>query len=438
MADDRQDSVRKSVDKPPYRVPTMQEINAIKWNGLTVASTFSGAGGSCLGYRMAGFRVVWANEFVPAAQETYRANSGDCYLDCRDIRLVKPEEILAQTKLKVGELDLFDGSPPCQAFSTAGKREKNWGKKRSYEHGAEQCNEQLFDEYIRLVKGLQPKVFVAENVSGLVKGTAKGFFLNILAGLKACGYKVTCKLLDAQWLGVPQQRQRVIFVGVREDIGLEPVHPKPLPYRYSVRDALPWIDQLRVRTFDKGSIDVTNKPMPTVACTAGRTGLNRKESSIVDSDVDISRYAIGAEWDKLQPGEQSTKYFSCVKVDPDKPCNSIMSSSGSFPSAAQPLHPTEKRKFTIAELKRICAFPDDFVLTGSFAQQWERLGNSVPPVMMLHIATAIRDGVFAKIPAGKVRRPKKVSLSAGKPERKKGTGTTGKRKGQKRQTRQKS
>jgi DNA (cytosine-5)-methyltransferase 1 len=82
---------------------------------------------------------------------------------------------------------------------------------------------------------------VAENVSGLVKGVAKGYFLEILAKLKACGYRVGCKVLDAQWLGVPQARQRTIFVGVREDLGKEPVFPKPLAYRYSLREALPWI-----------------------------------------------------------------------------------------------------------------------------------------------------------------------------------------------------
>lgn len=187
------------MSKPPYRVPSMPEIVAIPWNGLTVASTFSGCGGSCLGYRMAGFKVVWANEFVPAAQDSYRANAApDCVLDTRDIKEVSADDILAATGFKVGELDLFDGSPPCQAFSTAGKRAKGWGKDKKYEHGACQKNETLFTEYVRLLRGLMPRVFVAENVSGLVKGVAKGYFLEILADLKASGYRVTCRVLDAQ------------------------------------------------------------------------------------------------------------------------------------------------------------------------------------------------------------------------------------------------
>jgi len=345
--------IETNATKPPYRVPLMSEIVALPWNGFKVASTFSGAGGSCTGYRMAGFKVVWANEFVPAAQDSYRANkAADGILDPRDIKLVQPEDIFKATGLKVGELDIFDGSPPCQAFSTAGKREKGWGKAKTYEHGAKQCNETLFAEYIRLLNGLQPKVFIAENVSGLVKGTAKGMFLEILRDLKACGYRVTCKVLDAQWLGVPQSRQRTIFVGVREDLKLDPVHPKPLPYRYSVRDALPWI--VNMATHSGYNKTVTSSASAPSAAICAR-GASEHLSGFVEAETDIS---------------------------------------GQSASTAAVTHPTEKRKFTIAELKRICAFPDDFILTGSYAQQWERLGNSVPPVMMRHIAEVIRDRIL--------------------------------------------
>ena len=222
----------------------MAEIAAIPWNGYNAISTFSGCGGSSLGYKMAGFRVLWASEFIPAAQDTYRANHPATILDTRDIRSVQASDILDAIGMKSGELDLFDGSPPCASFSTAGKREAGWGKVKAYSD-TKQRTDDLFFEYSRLVKAIQPKVFVAENVSGLVKGTAKGYFLEILAELKQCGYAVSAKLLDAQWLGVPQMRQRVIFVGVRNDLvaqfGVKPVHPKPLAYRYSVRDALPWI-----------------------------------------------------------------------------------------------------------------------------------------------------------------------------------------------------
>lgn len=108
--------------KPAYRVPSMAEIAALPLNGFRVVSTFSGCGGSSLGYRMAGFKVIWANEFIAPAQAVYRANFPDTVLDTRDIRTIAPDDILTATGLKVGELDLLDGSPPCSSFSMAGKR----------------------------------------------------------------------------------------------------------------------------------------------------------------------------------------------------------------------------------------------------------------------------------------------------------------------------
>ena len=347
----------QSDDKPPYRVPTMEEIRSLPWNGFNAVSTFSGCGGSSLGYKMAGFRMLWASEFIPAAQETYRANHGGTILDCRDIREVQPQDILSATGLGVGEIDLFDGSPPCASFSTAGKREKGWGEVKKYSD-TKQRTDDLFYEYIRLIRGTRPKTFVAENVSGLVKGTAKGYFLRILAALKESGYRVSCRVLDAQWLGVPQTRQRTIFVGVREDIGKDPAHPAPLPYRYSVRDALPWIKEVRqIEVYNEPDRVACDEPCPTV--TNSGIGAKRIEKVVVESETDISRYA-----------------------------------SGGNTSTASVCHPTEKRKFTIAELRRICGFPDDFILTGTYAQQWERLGRAVPPVMMSHIAATVRDKIL--------------------------------------------
>ncbi|MFN0055976.1 MAG: DNA cytosine methyltransferase [Planctomycetales bacterium] len=367
-------------NKPPYRVPSMDEIRAIPWNGFKVASTFSGAGGSCTGYRMAGFRVVWANEFVPAAQASYEANAADdCYMDRRDIKLVQPGDIFAATGLKQGELDLFDGSPPCQAFSTAGKREEGWGQAKKYEHGASQCNETLFSQYIRLLRGLMPKTFVAENVSGLVKGTAKGYFLEILRDLKASGYRVACRVLDAKWLGVPQSRQRTIFVGVREDLGLDPVHPMPLPYLYSVRDALPWIVNIATHSgYDK----VLKSAASAASAAICASGASEHLSGIVESLPVFEQVTAGNERHTLA-GRRPTHSLDEPAATATVPGFNLLSTDK-----------TVKRKFTIDELKRICAFPDDFILKGTYAQQWERLGNSVPPVMMRHIAETIRDKVL--------------------------------------------
>lgn len=351
--------------KPAYKIPTMAEVARVKKNGFRVASTFSGTGGSSLGYRMAGFDVVWANEFVPAAADSYAANFPSTKLDRRDIRQVEPEEVLAAAGLKPGELDLFDGSPPCASFSTAGKREAGWGKVKKYSD-TEQRTDDLFFQYVRLLRGIRPKVFVAENVSGLVKGTAKGYFLEILRELSV-GYVVKCKVLDAQWLGVPQARQRTIFVGVRSDLaekfGVGPSFPTPLPHRFTIADALP--------------------------------GLRGKERA--ESEAWMTGHATGKEWHRVPVGGQSAKYFQLVKPSPSQPCPTLTASAGNA-GLASVCHPFFNRKFSVAESKRLCSFPEDFKLTGDYSQKIERLGRSVPPLMMRAVAEAVRDGVLARLP----------------------------------------
>jgi DNA (cytosine-5)-methyltransferase 1 len=342
---------------------------------------------------------------------------------------VSAEDILKATGLKEGQLDLFDGSPPCQAFSTAGRRERGWGKEKTYEHGARQRNEDLFPEYIRLLRGLMPKAFVAENVSGLVKGVAKGYFLQILKDMKACGYEVEARLLDAQWLGVPQQRQRVIFVGVRSDLGKRPAFPTPLPYRYSVRDACPWLGSQIVQRkahgfFPGDKVDTASDPSPTV-CAGGISGgfemivgntdaphgakkarqtadepvptvMARRANIEIEGATGFDKHALKSA-DKPMPTVQAGRPVKVVRASPqarrsrkDSPSPTILASNAGFSD----VDVGERRKFTIAELRRICSFPDDFALTGTYAQQWERLGNSVPPVMMYHVACAVRDRVL--------------------------------------------
>lgn len=401
------------VEKPPYRVPSMAEVGDVPWNGYDVVSTFSGCGGSCLGFRMAGFHVAYANEFVQAARDTYAANYPLVDLDPRDIRDVDASDILLRLGVDVGDVDVMEGSPPCASFSMAGKRSEKWGKVESYSD-TKQRSDDLFFEFIRLVDGVRPKVFVAENVSGLVKGAAKGYFKLIRRAMLAAGYRVEARLLDAQWLGVPQARARVIFIGVREDLGVDPIFPAPLPYRYSIRDALPWIVSVegangydRHADYDAGIPAATIQASRALNVWDNRNNLRRSIDEpahavlgtqpgthgphfVRDADEgDISRFAIGKEWERLQPGESSDRYFNLVKPHLDRPSPTVTQTGGVL-GAASVVHPIERRKFTIAELRRICGFPDDFVLTGTYTQQWERLGRAVPPVMMFHVATAVR------------------------------------------------
>lgn len=344
-----------TIPKPPYRIPSMAEIAALPKNGLSLVSTFSGCGGSCLGYEMAGFKPGWASEFIPEARRTYLQNHPGVHVDDRDIRRVKPEEILERIGKKRGELDVLEGSPPCAAFSTAGDGKDSWEKMRKYSD-TKQRTDDLFYEFARLVQGLQPRIFTAENVSGLAKGAAKGYFIAILKTLKSIGYAVEARLLDAQYLGVPQARQRVIFVGVRLDLGIAPRHPAPLPYRYSVADAISW---------------------------------RSVQGQHIEREADLSPYATGVEWEKVAVGSASDKYLNLVRPAPGGPCATICQAGGGSGSASV-AHPFRKRKFSILELKRLSGFPDDFVLTGTYKQQWERLGRAVPPPMMKAVAETVK------------------------------------------------
>lgn len=355
-----------------YHVPTMKQIQKrIGTNGYKVVSTFSGCGGSCLGYEMAGYKVLYANEFIPEAQKTYRANHKNVYLDTRDIRIVQPEEILEITKLEKGELDLFDGSPPCSSFSTAGKREKGWGKQKNYSD-TKQRTDDLFYEYIRILKGLMPKVFVAENVKGLALGKAVGMLKDFMQRMEQCGYNVTAQILDAQYLGVPQHRERCIIIGVRNDIGIKPPLIKPIDYIVTVGEAL--------------------------------KGVKNNQEEIEMLEYSLQKYRIGKIAKNLPKNPRNRiqgssimhgSYFNLVRESIYCPCSTICQMNGAEYASGN-LHPLYDRKFTIPELKRICSFPDDFILTGSYKKQWERLGRAVPPIMMYHISKTIQKEVLDK------------------------------------------
>lgn len=398
------------MSKPPYRVPLVAETAQEPRNGLVVASTFSGGGGSCYGYELAGYTVAWANEMVQASRDTYRANHPHTVLDPHDIRLVQPQDVLDAAGLAPGELDLLDGSPPCQSFSMAGRRSGGWGKTIKHGDGTEQISDDLFFEFIRLLEGLQPRTFVAENVRGLVTGVAKGQFKRILAGLKAPGYRVGARLLDASWLGVPQARHRLIFVGVREDLGLAPVFPRPLPYQYTLRDALPELhsdDYISMQYGPKNPVrqSSADSPAPT-AMASGLGGVRHGQFFLntVEPETRLTgkQARIAAQ---LRPGQNGSEvtggsWFSTHRDQWDAPASTVLAQDGG--AACNNIHPDQTRRMSIAELRRICGFPDDYVLTGTYAEQWARLGNAVPPPMTAAVASVLRDEVLLPDTGGAV------------------------------------
>jgi len=244
-------------------------------------------------------------------------------------------------------------------------------------------------------------------VAGLVKGKAIGYFKDILKRL-SIGYDVEARVVDAQWVGVPQTRSRLIFIGVRRDLGVRPVFPSPLPYQYTTRDAIPW------------SIPVVVELTGTKRGPRQDVGRSAYLESLgVDPDADYTvepetwiedRMAIAPHWQALKPGQSDERYFNLCKPHPDKPVPCVTASGSTSPGTASVCHPFQQRKFSIAELRRICSFPPDFNFNGTYAQNWERMGRAVPPLMMRAIASTVRDAILLPMkeagPKPKPRRAK--------------------------------
>lgn len=323
---------------------------------FNVISTFAGCGGSSLGYKWAGGKVLAAVEWDENAVQTYRLNHKGTHVLHRDIATVTAQELLDLTGLKVGELDIFDGSPPCQGFSTAGKRQ------------IDDPRNSLFKEYVRLLRGLQPKCFVMENVSGMVKGHMKHVFAIAMRELKASGYQVKCQLMNAMYFGVPQSRQRVIFIGVRNDLEMVPCYPKVETRPITVRQAL--------------------------------HGIHNTPDGIAESQYPTDTIAYQYLC-MMKEGEDAGKYhprgsrFSLARLSWNNPSSTVIKGAGGGKDCSC-CHPVENRRLTIPEIKRICSYPDAFQFVGKTGEQWERMGNSVPPRFMQAIASHIYTHILSK------------------------------------------
>lgn len=172
----------------------------------TVISFFAGCGGSSLGFKLAGYKELLAVEWKKNAVETFKINFPGVPVYHGDIKKLSGKDCMKLARIKKGELDVLDGSPPCQGFSMSGNRNFN------------DFRNSLFKEYVRLLQELQPKVFVLENVTGLIIGQMKQIYLKMVKALRACGYEVKGEVLNAQYYNVSQSRRRVIIIGVRNDL----------------------------------------------------------------------------------------------------------------------------------------------------------------------------------------------------------------------------
>jgi len=305
----------------------------------TVISLFSGCGGSSLGYRLAGYRELYAVDWDKTAGTSFQKNFPDVKLYLGDIKELPSEKILKETGLSKGGLDVLDGSPPCQGFSTA-KGKRRLDDDRNF----------LFKEYFRIVEGLQPRALVAENVVGLTTGPMKVVFAYIVKCLEDLGYNVNCMVLNSANYGVPQLRRRLIWIGYRKDINEFPVYPMPSKTPVTVN----------------GILD---------GCPEGKKEKLSPKLEML--------------WYRTKPGQKmgtSTHLFSWVKVNPNFPSPTITA----FRCLA---HWAEPRFLTIPEIKRCHSYPDGFILEGNQLEQWKQVGNSVPPLMMKAIADKVKEAL---------------------------------------------
>lgn len=323
-------------------------------NKPTVISTFAGCGGSSLGYKWAGFKELLAIDFDKNAHETFKLNFPEVKAWHRDICTVSADEIFNACDIKKGDLDVFDGSPPCQGFSTTGKRIISDDRNN------------LFLEYLRLINDLNPKVFLMENVTGQIKGNFKGFFKEIINQLRATGYQVKCMLMNSMWYGVPQSRERLIYIGTREDMP-EPSFPQPTTTKpITVRQAL---DGLPPQKEDRPM-----KSWLKQACTEIKQSHNNE---------DVKRIF-------LKYKGTTSSAFSTSRIKFDKPCYTILKSEIACSGF---IHPVEHRYLTIDELKRLSSFPDDFKFIDR-SSAVNRIGNAVMPKFMQAIAEHIKNNIL--------------------------------------------
>ena len=313
----------------------------------TVISTFAGCGGSSLGYKLAGFHELLAIEWDDNAVETFRLNFPGIPVYHGDIIKLTGTECMRLAGIKAGELDVLDGSPPCQGFSMAGKRK------------FDDPRNSLFKEFVRLLKELQPQVFIMENVTGMVKGCMKQAYLVIIKTLRDCGYQVKGEILNAMYFNVPQSRERVIIIGVRNDLGIEPSHPKPQTKPITVREAFKGCENSNPNYLKSGEVMHIIKNM--------------------------HQGEVGSDASKRLTGNKN-KWFNMRRLDWNKTGFTITKAEGS--SAL--VHPELDRVLNISEYKRIASYPDEFMFSGKYAEQKSRIGNSVPPNLMRAIAEHIR------------------------------------------------
>jgi len=327
---------------------------------LKLVSLFSGAGGLDRGFEKAGYEVVFSNEYDRNIWETYRANFPDSHLDTRSITDIPNKEI--------PEADGLIGGPPCQSWSEAGAH-----------RGITDERGQLFFEYIRVLKHVRPKFFLAENVSGILSSTHRAAFENIIERFSKAGYNVKYQLLNAADYGVPQDRHRVIVVGIRKDLKLNFEFPDPLRNKKDLRDAIG----------DLGKPVATN----SLSTTNSHSKFKNHEYLVGSfSSIFMSRNRV-RNWK-----QQSFTIQAGARHAPIHPSAPVMQKIGVDKFEFAPGSEAKYRRMSVRECARIQTFPDShrFVYT-RIIDGYKMIGNAVPVDFAFHLAKQIKRALEGKI-----------------------------------------
>ena len=383
-----------------YRRYTLDDLErSASRKRFTYISFFAGGGGSSAGYKLAGGDCRFVNEFQQVAVDTYLANWPGTPHICGDIKNVTGQQIMEMAGLKVGELDILDGSPPCPPFSMSGTKQKGWNQEK-VAYGMKQQNiEDLTWEMIRITGEMKPKVVVCENVKGLTMDYAKQHLDRMVKDFEAEGYTTTYKVMNGIHFGVPQKRQRVFIVSVRndvlDDIGMpwmliSSLFPEGADEEPTLEDA---IGDLRLDNENRVEAVELIEAMKKSAKYKWMKRLPKNPDRVVSVGDDVvgpwydKVIAHRKKWGKSIP-EKKTSFYQSRRV-PWNQASHTLSEQGLQTSLAVHLHAEEDRVYTTKESKRIMTLPEDYALTGKLNEQLARIGLMVAPMMMAYLAESI-------------------------------------------------
>lgn len=322
-----------------------------KNHDITAIELFAGAGGLALGLEQAGIKTVEYVEFDKACCETLKMNRPEWNVICDDIHNVDFTEYR-------DKIDIVTGGFPCQAFSYAGKK-----------LGFEDTRGTLFHEFARCVQEVQPKMFLAENVRGLVshdKGRTLETIINVFESL---GYHTQQKVLNACYYGVGQKRERIVIIGIRNDLYIQYEYPEPDKEWTTLRKALKDCPDSPGEVYSERKRKVMELVPP------GGCWVNLPED-IAKEYMGKSYYSGGGRRGMAR------------RISWDEPCLTLTTS----PSQKQTerCHPEETRPFTVREYARIQSFPDDWEFCGGIGDQYKQIGNAVPVEMARRVAVQLK------------------------------------------------